>query len=172
MSEKISQSNAGTWLSKEGKIFGPYSPKEIELLKNEGKFSEYTWMWAPGSNQWAPITPAPAPPLPPGKQVVQSEFKTRHPLDKTLEVICHDQKNIVSGKIQCILDNGFVMTSKDFSESSPPFHQGRHVWLNLLDEANGSTENIRAEIVKIERKDQTTWSYEFQWKEVPKILEK
>jgi hypothetical protein len=173
----------GTWLSKQGELFGPYNPEEIEKLKDNGIYLEFSWEWTPGSKNWSPINPPQAPPgIAPDENEsdptrfltlpkINTKSRKGYQLETVLEVICHDQKDIVSGKIQWILDNGFVMISKDYSNSSPPFHQGRQVWLNLLNDSTGYTENIRAEIVKIAKTDRATWAYEFRWKHAPEILQ-
>lgn len=200
MAEKKTPAVQQSWFSKEGEVYGPFSDAEVERLKEEGEYEKFSWVWSRATQRWVGINPPPRPPIEdfsesapemeeqtpvevePEQEASAQEFvpdftpervesSKGSKLERNLQALCHDQRTIISGTVSRLLEDGFVMTSKDYSTSSPPFHRGWTIWLNLLDEAKGCTENIRAKIVRIGRQDDATWFYEFQWEEMPKILQ-
>jgi hypothetical protein len=54
-----------SYLSKDGKIFGPYTDEELENLRRSGEINTFSWIWGGGSSNWMPIA-APPPMAPPG----------------------------------------------------------------------------------------------------------
>src|SRR4051812_31036591 len=46
-----------TYLSKTGKIFGPFTDAEILGLKSSGEYVTFSWQWTQGSPSWQPINP-------------------------------------------------------------------------------------------------------------------
>ena len=50
------------YLSKDGKVFGPYSKEEYSELKRTADFHEFSWIWTEDSPGWVPINPPTVPP--------------------------------------------------------------------------------------------------------------
>ena len=46
------------YLGKSGKIYGPYSQREVETLVSQG--AAFTWIWDHSGSAWQPIEAAPA----------------------------------------------------------------------------------------------------------------
>lgn len=86
-----------------------------------------------------------------------------------LTAVCHDNRHIVGGTIQRVSATDGFMSSEDYFATIPPFNKGHWLWINLLDEANGKTENARAEVVQL-TKSKTHWEYQLKWKSVPSII--
>ncbi len=55
-------SNKTIYLSKDGKVFGPYSKEEYTELKRTPEFFEFSWIWTEESPGWVPINPPTVPP--------------------------------------------------------------------------------------------------------------
>lgn len=169
------------WLSKQGGTDGPFSFDEIEEMKAKGEFYHYVYIWGTDDQAWRPLHPVPPPPSlveAVGESVAPE--KTAEPLSKPqlntgqtpihpLTVVCHDNRHIIGGVIQKVGPTEGFMKSEDYFATIPPFNKGHWLWINLLDEANGKTENTRAEIVGLS-KSRTCWEYQLKWKTVPAIL--
>jgi hypothetical protein len=93
---------------------------------------------------------------------------------RSIAVICHDNRNIVSGKVERMFGQGTSqetsITSADHKDSSPPFRKGGQVIINLLDEASGQLENAYAEIAELKKAPNGQWEYRLRWKALPKML--
>jgi hypothetical protein len=84
-------------------------------------------------------------------------------------VICHDNRSIVGGVISSSMGSDSVMKTSDYGDMLPPFKKGSKVMINLLDEASGKTENVKAQIVDF-KKSGSNWEYRLKWSETPKLL--
>jgi hypothetical protein len=89
----------------------------------------------------------------------------RHPL----LAICHDYRAVVNGTLSHVSAEGCVLVSSCFATTMPPFRRGSRVWLNLLDEATGRSENVEASITGFIRNG-GRWEYQIQWPQFPKLL--
>jgi hypothetical protein len=151
------------WLSKEGKTEGPFTPSQVESMKSSGEYNKYTWIWSAKLKNWEPIYPAPPPPSLPKKAEVAKKVNLE------LAVICHDNRSIVGGVISSSMGSDSVMKTSDYGDMLPPFKKGSKVMINLLDEASGKTENVKAQIVDF-KKSGSNWEYRLKWSETPKLL--
>ena len=86
-----------------------------------------------------------------------------------LTAVCHDNRHIIGGIIQKVNTTEGFMSSEDYLATIPPFNKGNWLWINLLDETNGKTENTRAEIVQLS-KSKTHWEYQLKWTAAPAII--
>lgn len=185
--------NNGYFLARAGEIFGPYSEKEIENLRESGEYQRYTWIWdqsKPNSN-WAPIDPTPmAPPQAPGSnvptsappdgpratpvaapgpiptrtQTAQANIDVRH-----LSVLCYDHHQVLSGTLVHVSDGGCEFISDNF-ETTPVFMTQVPISMNLLDKQSGQTMTVRSRVAEVARKD-GRWHYRLFWKKCPEIID-
>jgi hypothetical protein len=122
----------------------------------------------------APAAPASAPAPAAHAPATQSQSaETAHlALARAFSAVCHDNKHIIGGTIASITQqegrDGFFH-STDHLDEFPPFRKGHMLWVNLLDENSGKSENVRATIVSVKKND-NFWEYRLQWKELPKML--
>lgn len=167
-----SSSEPRVWLSREGKTDGPFSVEQIQSMKASGEFSKYAWFWEESAKAWKAIHPLPPPPVAPALFV---EVPTPAPaapskaLARALSAVCHDNRNIIGGTIASMAGQDSFFESVDHLNAFPPFRKGHLLWVNLLDEQSGQSENGRAEIVELKKTDKH-WEYRLKWKELPKIL--
>jgi hypothetical protein len=189
------------YLSKDGKVTGPFAETEINEMRESGDLQQYSWIWHGAGKNWEPLSAPPPPPANPssgqsfptppsasssgagasasrttkGAPPVQRRATgntggTPRPVPSNpIQAVCHDNRNVVSGVISQIKADGFSLMSADHSTTMPPFRKGGHVALNLLDDAAGKTENIKATIIDFERKGHF-WEYELKWETKPKVL--
>jgi hypothetical protein len=87
----------------------------------------------------------------------------------SLTAVCHDNRYIIGGVIQKVNPTDGFLSSEDYFATIPPFNKGHWLWINLLDETNGKTENTRAEIVQLS-KSKTHWEYQLKWTAAPTII--
>lgn len=186
------------WLSREGKIDGPFTSDQIHVMKNSGEFSKYAWLWEESAKSWKPIHPLPPAPTSAAEAEVQIQVQAKAPaetaptasapkvpsrptmpaaasqpaqqaLARALSAVCHDNRNIIGGTIASMSGVESFFKSTDHLDAFPPFRKGHLLWVNLLDESSGKSENARAEIIDL-KKSEDCWEYRLKWKEVPKII--
>jgi hypothetical protein len=90
-------------------------------------------------------------------------------LERALSAVCHDNRHIIGGTISSVSGTDSFFKSSDHLDAFPPFRKGHLLWVNLLDEGSGKSENARAEIVDL-KKSEKHWEYRLKWKEVPKMI--
>ena len=98
----------------------------------------------------APVV-ASGPPAMAAGPAVRSEI--RH-----LAAICHDNRSVVAGMLEAKLGEIWILSSKDRLTEIPPFRKGAKVWINLLDEQSGQSENAQATLVDYKKTSQA-WEY-------------
>lgn len=184
------------WLSREGKTDGPFTPDQVQAMKAAGEYSKYAWCWEESAKSWKPIHPVPPPPAggpasnaqapAPGAQVpsrpaldakapeakaasAKASEPAQQALARALSAVCHDNRHIIGGTISSVSGTDSFFKSADHLDAFPPFRKGHLLWVNLLDEGSGQSENARAEIVDL-KKSEKHWEYRLKWKEVPKII--
>lgn len=201
-------SNKTIYLSKDGKVFGPYSKEEYSEIKKTADFHEYSWIWTEDSPGWVPINPPTVPPTGNTKEIyvqqkteqtkqtttssTQTNIPTRPALttqtsiyhhqpnqaratqthirvtaDTKIKAICHNEQELISGDIQKINDNEFILLTTLSKVLIPPFGSGHQVVINLLDLLSGTSENVSAKITDVKR-SQGCWEYRMQWLQAPK----
>jgi len=102
----------------------------------------------------APVV-ASGPPAMAAGPAVRSEI--RH-----LAAICHDNRSVVAGMLEAKLGEIWILSSKDRLTEIPPFRKGAKVWINLLDEQSGQSENAQATLVDYKKTSQA-WEYSLKW---------
>lgn len=176
-----STNNKTIYLGKEGKLFGPYSEDQLDSMKTSGEYSQYSWLWEDRADGWLPINPPPMPPSDPTenyelkpkpqKQMQSPPSRELPAAVARLQAICHDNQSIISGSPTRLTRDTIFLASSDFASSLPPFGKGSRVWLNLLDEASGKTENVQAVIHGMARRN-GGWEYEMKWDRAPDMIGK
>lgn len=178
------------FLGRGGDVFGPYTKTEIDKLKASGEFNKYSWFWGPQNESWVAINPPPKPPkmqrggaaslsdaearAQASLEPVRKHKKTEDEIERVatrLQAVCHIGNRIVSGIVQDANAKGFLLMSRDYPESIPPFSKGCDVKINLLDDVSGLTENHQGKFTGLGRRD-SLWELHFKWEKLPKLLSK
>jgi hypothetical protein len=81
---------------------------------------------------------------------------------RPLAAICHDNRSVVAGMLEAKLGEIWILSSKDRLTEIPPFRKGAKVWINLLDEQSGQSENAQATLVDYKKTSQA-WEYSLKW---------
>jgi hypothetical protein len=185
------------WLSKEGAMSGPFSETEIGELRASGELARYGWIWSMDTGQWAPVHPRPVsapvfqkattpvtapasapresasilPASKPSFLAAQVTTAASVAPARPLAVICHDQRNVVSGMVQSLRDGGCMVTSEQGLDALPLFRKGARISINLLDEAMDRAENVEATVASVRKDaDPERWCYDLDWAQRPEIL--
>lgn len=188
-----SQNQQGIYLSRQGKVFGPFTRAQIEQLKRTGDFLGYSFIWDPTvSPDWRPVHLPPAPP-PPAAEVLPSRFAridegtitevgTRPGFEeptrgsgsisedgRVFQVVCHNNRDAVAGIVVQPGAQGFTIITQESSSTMLPFGQGSKVWINLLDEQSGRTENFQALVGQVASHD-GRWALQVLWEKPAAIF--
>lgn len=86
-----------------------------------------------------------------------------------LQAICHDNRQAVGGILVQPTSRGFTLLTRESSSTLPPFSQGSRVWINLLDEHTGQTENFQAAVKQVASQD-GKWAFEIVWERPASML--
>lgn len=79
-----------------------------------------------------------------------------------MKAICHDQRNIISGRIESMTETGCILVS-DSTHSDPVFPQKAQVTLNIAsDKRSGESCTLRARLTAVTRED-GRWLYRIRW---------
>ncbi|MGZ3687920.1 MAG: hypothetical protein ACXWPM_02740 [Bdellovibrionota bacterium] len=177
----MSSSSTTTYLSKSGKIEGPFSPTQIEEMRRSGELSAYFWRWDAGSKEWAPLHPPP--PRPPEQPQAAAEppravaaarpTAARAPVQVSpgILAVCFDARTVASGAIADIGDGGCLLTQVHPAGDFPVFRRGATLTLNLLDEATSRSENVKAVVDGAEKRG-GSWEYRLKWPARPQLIAK
>lgn len=189
-----SQNQQGIYLSKQGKVFGPFTRGQIEQLRRTGDYLSYSFIWDPTvSPDWKPVHLPPSPP-PPAAEVLPSRFArmdegtitevvTRPGMEQpargqgqiadpssVFQVICHNNRDAVGGLLIQPSLQGFTMITQESTSTLLPFGQGSKVWINLLDEQSGQTENFPGLIGRVVSQD-GHWALQVFWEKPAALLD-
>lgn len=183
--------------TKDGQVHGPFSADTIQDMKKTGVYQQYAWVWEESQGQWQPTAAPPtAPPAPPSRseEKVKSEEKAKSqekaesqaqktksqekaPEPKVLPsaqhdhllVVCHDYRNIASGKVLQTTPDGCLFETEQPQASLPPFRSGAVVWLNILDSRSGKSENIKTTVLEAGRAPAGA-RFKLKWEKIPDSL--
>jgi hypothetical protein len=177
----MSESDATIYLSKDDKIFGPYSQTDLQQLKSDGKFSQFIWVCYDLSKGWEPVHPAPALPTPqtaqrtaladldppmPGKKILRQNLSS----DTVIIALCQARTKIISATLKDIRADGGILTDvHPLNHGVPWFKKGATAQMNLLDSKNAKTQNIEARVSDVLKKD-GQWTYAIRWSTIPDIF--
>ena len=156
-----------TYLSREGKIFGPFSPGEIDQFRKSGELLHYAWIWNPSSSRWSLLHPEP--PAPAAKPAPKPAQATPRPTDRAIQAICYDTIHLIGGRVESFDSEGAaILCPSDFRDLGP-FRKGQKVSINLIDEASGASENVDA-LVETSAREDRGLRYRFRWKIRPQMM--
>jgi len=149
----------GIYLAKSGKIFGPFTQKDVDDLHSSGQIQTYSWMWKEEKNQWQALDPAPShSPHQPAKTSSSS-------ISAGWEAICHNFKQIISGTLDTVTEMGCEIITQDRS-AMPVLGQQAIVMLNLLEPKSGKCMNVKAQVAQVS-KSAWGWVYRIKWNGIP-----
>ena len=171
------------YLARRGKIDGPFDKDQYQKMQSENELSKYSWIWSQSEGTWKPIDPPPSLTPQGGKIVSHEELQLKRAAKQisvgklsakeqkklsTLLVICHDQRNAISGHLDEIGPGGANLVTQDHS-SLPKLGQNGKVLLNLLDSKSGKSINVDAKISSVSKQGHQ-WTYRLLWKQVPHLV--
>lgn len=172
------------YLSRENKVFGPYSLTEVDRLKTTGEYIKFFWFWDGSTDDWVPANPPP--PLPvgaaqPAKQPAKGlakelerhvERSDRAPFANAgvFRVICHDFRDLVSGTLVEISQKSCLLLTPAPHSGLPTIRKGRKVWLSMLNESSNQSENIEGTVSDTRRRQTGEWEYVIEWSRIPELL--
>lgn len=164
----------GFFLMSEKTLYGPYTRREVDFLKEKGAFSRFSWIWDNREKKWKPLDePISTPPLPTGKtkridvkaaQVPESVQKK----PTRIRALCFDRRNAVSGWISQINRKGALFVTQD-ERTLPPFSKKQKISINLILQETKQAMTVEAELLKFAQSG-GKWQYELRWKQFPKEL--
>jgi hypothetical protein len=184
------------YLGKNGETFGPFTVAQFETMKTAPDFGSYTFIWdgREASPEWKPLESAPKPVAPkrgPGAPPPDATRVTVVPTEAVaaatpeaiqhqrrpalrgydvphFEVVCHDARSVITGRIKGVTDAGCEFVA-DQSKADAVFGAGSPVLLNLLDPATGRSTNVNARLNGVRRQN-GGWCYRVVWKACPELI--
>src|SRR4051812_12460484 len=110
------------FLGRGGRVFGPYRSEEIEALRASGEIRSFSWIWEPARSAWQPLDPPP-PPLTETESdgpAIRTVGALRHDAILPLDVVCHDRRSAIVGKLRQVTEAGCELVSHQQC-TEPPF---------------------------------------------------
>jgi len=153
----------GFFLMNENTLFGPYSRREIDFLRQRGHFQKFKWFWDEKAQEWKPAIDST-----PSKLTEKTSVKPARKKAAKIRALVFDKKMAVSGWISQINLDGALFITQD-SRSMPPFIQKQKVQTNLILEGSAQSIILDAQLEEtklIEKK----WQYKLIWKSIPEEL--
>src|SRR5580765_515134 len=145
----------GTYLGKQGKIYGPFDDEEMKRLRDTGEIQSYAYVWKAENDAWEPLELPPPPPKAIGKQSGAV---------KALEALCYDSiRALVSGVLKNVSKNGCELVCKDEADS-PSLAMRSLLKMNVLEPKTGKSVNMKVRVSESSRKD-GCWIYHVRWVE-------
>lgn len=231
------------YLSREGKVFGPYTPEQLAEFRQNGEIAKYAWMWDEKGARWSALHDLPPAPMimddavavtaptaapkektkdhlpnftrpaflsggntpatsekPMAMPTVTARYEPVHQrkIENTesiefdvadiearaqakqtahvagnwsrIQVVCHDFHHLLSGMIDEVLNDGFLIWAESPASQASFFRKGQKLWVNLVDDKTGSSENTSGVLAGYSRKD-NGWQYYLKWEQRPKMLD-
>lgn len=150
----------GFFLLNEKTLYGPYTKKEIDFLRQRGVLSQFTWFWDDQSKQWKSAQSLPAADPPKSTQKTKRSQKIR--------ALLFNKKMAVSGWISQLNLDGALVLSND-PRSMPPFTLKQKIEVNLILEGSSQSILTNATLERCEHYD-GKWQYQLKWQTLPKEL--
>ncbi|MEO5969977.1 MAG: hypothetical protein ABIQ95_08620 [Bdellovibrionia bacterium] len=155
MTTKTKDSEIEIYLGKANKIYGPFSPIELDQMATDGKLATFVWIWDHSGEHWKPLeTPPPAP-------IKTLKTPGKAPEWSTDSALCYDQFNTVSGTLDAITETGCVLMS-NHSGAVPKFAIKSHIAINVLDSKRKNAKKSEARVISVVR-EQNQWAYRLRW---------
>jgi hypothetical protein len=174
------------YLAKEGKVSGPFDPKQIEAMKASGEFYKHEWMWDGKAPDWSPVPRKlhSPPALPPEAaearektvttttKVAPAAAATTKPfqgvdIETSTQVFCavlFDNRTTLGGEITQAHSRGGKFVSSP--TQSTPFSKGSTTLVDLLDEKSDRSAKIQAHVTSVSRMGDR-WMLELEWAACP-----
>lgn len=181
--------DAPMYLSKEGKVSGPFEPAQIEELKSSGEFYKYEWMWDGKSPDWSPVprkfSPPPGLPAEATKTLTKvpaiettktgitvSPPKSPQPLPseaiktstKTFCAVLFDSRVTLGGEVTAAHSRGAKFISTPTHDT--PVSKGTNALIDLLDESTDRSAKLQTSIANVSRMGDR-WVLELEWSSCP-----
>lgn len=179
------------YLASGGKVFGPYTSAEFETFALSGDIRKFSWIWEPSTESWKALDPAPK--TKPGSGIgatldgaaglrtsqahggradpTHSPQFSNHADASSIEVICHDFREVLSASLVHMTETGCELMSKDAHGhvSHPPhFALSAPLMLNLYDPMSGKLTNVHGRFYGAERAP-GGWKLKVRWNAVPSL---
>ena len=148
------------FLSRAGKVFGPYTDEQIDSLRKSGELMDYAWIWDSAASRWNTIHQEPPPPAIQNTAVV---------MERAIQAVCFTSENLMGGAIESADSEGFAIYCDTSFEGLGPFKKGQTVQVSLVDDSSGQSENLTAVVSGCKREDRGI-HYRFAWQQIPAIL--
>lgn len=158
------------YLARSGQTYGPFNEEQIQSMRKSGEFENYTWFWDGKGSDWHAIDPPPPAPTQKESLKEKTEAKTQAwtgRLQPDIQAICHNFRNIMSGSLARVTENGCEFISPHATH--PGFGTRNEVLLNLLDTRTGRSMNVSATIRRVSRA-QGSWIYLIDWEKCPELM--
>jgi hypothetical protein len=164
------------YLSRSGKVEGPFSVGEIEELRQSGELYLYSSIWLNSITGWSSIEedgdlqdgpPPPPPDSNAGERESHSESVPK--AHSEIDVLCFDKKTMISGKLFEVKPQGCVLRSDRSTRVLPTLRAGSSVTLNLLDPQSGHSQNLQATI-QTAKNGTDYWEYQLKWEQLPALI--
>lgn len=165
------------YLSRQGKVEGPFTEAAIRELRASGALAAYTYLCRGPGAPWEPVEAAPpaAPVAPSGPassapaaadassvRAAQARLEAaRHRTYDRFEILAHDFRATVSGRFVAFSENGADLRTED-PASGACFEQRARVVVNFLEPRSGRGINALAEVHEVFRRD-GRWHYRLRW---------
>lgn len=179
------------YLGKSGQTFGPYTVEQFEALKATPDFQTYVYIWdgREAGADWKPIAKAPTeaprragPSAPPPADIAAAPIADVIPISRArkaapslkgydapwIEALCHDTRNVISGKLTQVTDAGCELVCPP-SSMAQSFGSQSHVMLNLLDPKSGQAMNVAARLNGVSRQG-SEWTLKVLWDACPELI--
>lgn len=120
----------------------------------------------PAPNWHEPDAPAPSAPTP--SAPTQARQALRGYDVPGIEALCHDSRNVISGRLTQVTDAGCELVC-DESAVAANFGSKSRVILNLLEPKSGRAMNVTARLSGVRRRD-GNWSLKVLWNGCPELI--
>lgn len=172
--------DAPAYLSKEGKVSGPFEATQIEAMKRSGEFYTYEWMWDGKSPDWAPVPRKLS--SPPGLPAENTKTLTNISVgeipkagaafkgvdlktsEKSFCAVLFDSRVTLGGEVTLAHSRGakFISTPT----AGIPISKGTNALIDLLDETSDRSAKVKTSVSTVSRMGDR-WVIELEWANCP-----
>jgi len=138
------------YLSRDGKIFGPYSGADALKLQTSGEWMRFPYIWDEAKMAWLPNR---APP-----QATSGADTNIAKLGEGKSAICHNGAKLMTGELHATQGNGCQIIG-DSGSTSPTFGVGTKIWIQIND-LKAQEATCRSALVASVFKDGSSWLYQ------------
>lgn len=156
------------YLGSNGKVFGPFTSAEFEALNLSGDIQNFSWIWDSTSDVWKPLDPAPQ--IKPSSGVTFLNQGTSKAIE-SIEVICHNFREVLSASLVRMTETGCELISKDSNghvSHHPHFALRAPLTLNLYDPSTRKMVTVNGRFDGAERANEG-WKLRVRWDAIPTL---